>query len=452
MDYTRGVFTLKRAEIRGTGTNLRLEGSIPVASTAPASLTAVGTVDLQIAKLVDPDIESSGQLRLDVSSSGTPANPTMQGQLEIVNANFARGDLPLGLQNGNGRLRLTSDRIEIERLAGNVGGGTVTMSGSVTYRPSVQFNVRTNASGVRMLYPDGVREKVDLNLIMSGSAESALLSGQVRLTELSFTPDFDAAELLGEFSSATPSAPTALAQKIRLDIGVQSTNDLSLVSTKLSLQGAANLQVRGTAANPVILGRMNLTGGDLIFRGNRYVLQPSAVDFINPVRTEPTVNAVIDTKVQDYDIHLRFRGTIDKLTTTYTSDPSLPPADIINLLVFGKTVEAAEAEPNPGNLGAQSLIASSVSSQITNRVSKAAGISHLSVDPVLGDDSKDPGARITLQQRVTGNLFVTFAADVTGTQHEVIKLEYQATPKVSLSGVRDQNGGFAVDVRIKKTW
>ena len=126
MNYARGVLTLKRAEIRGTGTELRLEGNIPIASNAPASLTAVGTVDLRIAELMSPNIESSGQLRLNVNSTGTAANPNMQGQIEIVNANFAGGDLPLGLQNGNGLLRLTSDRIQIERLAGNVGGGTLT--------------------------------------------------------------------------------------------------------------------------------------------------------------------------------------------------------------------------------------------------------------------------------------------------------------------------------------
>jgi translocation and assembly module TamB len=452
MDYAQGVFTLRKAVIRGTGTDLQLQGSIPVESTAPVSLTAVGTIDLQIAQLADPDITSSGQLKLNVNSTGTRANPNMQGQIEIVNAAFARGDLPIGLANGNGLFRLTSERIDIERFSGNVGSGTLTAQGGVIYRPSIQFNVRANAKGVRLLYPDNVRERVDANLVMTGSTEAAVVSGQVHLTELSFTPDFDLADIVGEFSTASPGAPSSLAQNIRLDIAVQSTNDLNLVSSKLSLQGAANLQVRGTAAQPVILGRLNLTAGDLIFRGNRYVLQPSALDFINPVRTEPIVNAVIDTSVQDYDIHMRFRGRIDQLQTTYTSDPSLPPADIINLLVFGKTVEAAEAQPNPGNLGAESLIASSVSNQITSRVAKVAGISHLSVDPVLGDDSTSPGARVTLQQRVTGNLFVTFSTDVTGTQHEVIKLEYQATPKVSLSGVRDQNGGFAVDMRIRKTW
>src|SRR5206468_3152600 len=143
----------------------------------------------------------------NVTSTGTAANPNMQGQIDVVNANFAGGDLPLGLQNGNGRLRLTSDRIEIERFAGNVGGGTLTASGGITYRPSVQFNVRTNATSIRMLYPDGVRERVDVNLTMSGSTEAAVLSGQVRLNELSFTPDFDAAELAGEFSSAVPAPP-----------------------------------------------------------------------------------------------------------------------------------------------------------------------------------------------------------------------------------------------------
>ena len=54
---------------------------------------------------------------------------------------------------------------------------------------------------------------------------------------------------------------------------------------------------------------------------------------------------------------------------------------------------------------------------------------------------------MTIQQRVTGNLFVTFATDATSTQRQVIKLEYQATPRVGVSGVRDQNGGFGMDGR-----
>jgi translocation and assembly module TamB len=98
------------------------------------------------------------------------------------------------------------------------------------------------------------------------------------------------------------------------------------------------------------------------------------------------------------------------------------------------------------------MVASSVSNQVTNPIEKIAGISQLSIDPVLGGNQQDPGARVTIKQRVSGNVFVTFATDATSTQRQVIKLEYQATPRVGVSGVRDQNGGMAVDVRIKKVW
>jgi translocation and assembly module TamB len=276
----------------------------------------------------------------------------------------------------------------------------------------------------------------------------------VRLTDLSFSPAFDlndiASVAVGTTGSTAP--PGGFAQNLSLDVNVVSTSDLNLASSKLSLQGATNLRVRGTAATPAVTGRVNLTGGDLIFRGNRYILEPSTVAFVDPYKIEPRLNLSVSTKVQDYDIRMLFRGTLDTLRTTYTSEPALPPSDIINLLVFGKTTEAQAANPTSGNVSAQSLIASSVSNQLTGQIEKVSGISRLSVDPVLGGNQQDPGARITIQQRVSGNVFVTLATDATSTQRQVIKLEYQATPRVGISGVRDQNGGLAIDLRMRKTW
>jgi translocation and assembly module TamB len=41
---------------------------------------------------------------------------------------------------------------------------------------------------------------------------------------------------------------------------------------------------------------------------------------------------------------------------------------------------------------------------------------------------------------------------VTSVQNQTIQLQYQATPRVTVSGTRDQNGGFGFDTRIKKEW
>jgi translocation and assembly module TamB len=454
VDYSHGVLSLQRTAIRGTKTDLQLQGTFPMTGTAPMTVVAQGSVDLSLAQLLDPDITSSGQIQFNIDGTGRRANPDVQGQVKIVNASFAGDSLPLGLQNGNGVLVLTNNRLDIQQFNGNVSGGTLTATGGIAYRPSLQFNVALKADGIRTLFPDGVREGIDTNLSLVGSPNYATLRGQVRLTELSFSPTFDLNDILGAAGGATgtPAAPSQLAQNLHMDVNVVSTSDLNLANSKLSLQGTATLRVTGTAAQPSVLGRVNLTGGDLIFRGNRYLLQPSTLDFVDPYQISPRVNLAVDTTIQQYDVHMLFRGTLDRLRTTYTSEPALPPSDIINLLVFGKPSDAAN--PTPGNLGAESAIASSVSSQLTSRVEKVAGISQLSVDPVLGGggNGQNPGARVTVQQRVTGNMFVTFATDATSTQTQVIKLEYQATPRVSVSGVRDQNGGFAFDVRIKKTW
>jgi translocation and assembly module TamB len=356
------------------------------------------------------------------------------------------------LQDGNGVLTLTSTRVDIDKFEGKISGGRLTATGGLTYRPSVQFNVSLAGNSIRTIYPVGVREATDLNLTLTGSPQSAAVRGQVRLTELSFSPTFDLNEVAAAVGGAPgrTAAPGSFARNVNLDIQVVSTSDLDVASSKLSLQGSTNLRIRGTAADPSVIGRVNVSGGDLIFRGNRYVVESSTVDFVDPFKVEPRVNLAVSTNVQDYDIRMLFRGTLEALRTTYTSEPPLPPSDIINLLVFGK-VQDVDAGPSFGNLQAESFIASSASRAVTNRIEQVAGISQFSVDPILGNQ-QDQGARITVQQRVTGNLFVTFATDATSTQRQVLKLEYQATPRVALSGVRDQNGGFAFDVRIKKTW
>jgi translocation and assembly module TamB len=395
-------------------------------------------------------------LKFNIDSKGATNSPDLGGEVQIVDANFASGDLPVGLQHGNGVLTLTKDRLNISKFQGTVGGGTVTAQGGVAYRPGVQFDLGLAATGVRVLYPTGVRESVNADIRLAGTTDNAVLGGQVTLSDLSFTPAFDLNSFIDQFSGgvSAPAAP-GLAQNIQLNLSVTSENNINLVSRALSINGSANLRVRGTAAEPVILGRVNLDSGDIILNGDRFVLNGGTIEFVNPSETQPVVNLALNTTIQQYNISMRFKGPIDQLETDYSSDPSLPKPDIINLLAFGSTTEAnANAPATPANQEAESLVASQVSSQVSSRLSKVAGISQLSINPVLagGTSQGPPGANITIQQRVTGNLFVTFSSNVASTQNQTIQGQYQISPRVAFSATRDQNGGVAFDTLIKKTW
>src|SRR5207302_522151 len=83
-----------------------------------------------------------------------------------------------------------------------------------------------------------------------------------------------------------------------------------------------------TAANPVIVGRVDLTSGEIFFMKQRYQLERGIINFTNPDQTTPDVNMAITTTIKQYNLTLTVVGPIDKLRTSYVSDPPLPPVDI----------------------------------------------------------------------------------------------------------------------------
>ena len=348
-------------------------------------------------------------------------------------------------------MALKNNRLTIENLSGQMGGGTFSVSGFASYAP-VSFSLQVNGKSIRIRYPQGTRAQLDADLTLGGTPAGSLLNGRVTIDQLSFTPDFDLANFVGQFNSSGASVPPPWEQNTRLNVAVASSDVLALSSSQLSLQGSADLRVAGTLAAPVVLGRTTLTGGSLIFMGNVYQIQSGTIVFANPVRTEPTLNLYVTTLVENYNITLNFLGPLDRLRTNYTSDPALPPVDIIHLLAFGNTTAEAAATATPASLGAESVIANELAGQVSNRLEKLTGISQLELDPSLGGNNSDPGARVAIQQRVTSNILFTFATDLTNTQNEVVQVKYQTRGRLSFTLTRDEYGSYAIEIKTRKTF
>ena len=109
-----------------------------------------------------------------------------------------------------------------------------------------------------------MRTDLGLNLGMTGTMKSALVAGQVNLNSISFTPAFDVTSFVTQFGGVSSPPPTqSFSDNVKLNVAVRSTSELNAVTPTLSIRGDANLRVIGTAANPVVVGRADLTGGDL---------------------------------------------------------------------------------------------------------------------------------------------------------------------------------------------
>ncbi|HEU4415277.1 MAG TPA: translocation/assembly module TamB domain-containing protein, partial [Candidatus Angelobacter sp.] len=250
VDYQNGTATLQPMSIRGTGTSIDAQATVPVNSPKAATLLVQGNVDLQIAQLFVPGLTSSGQLQFDVDSRRYGPSSNLNGQIRIVKAAMHTVDSPIGLDDANGVLNVTQTRLEVANFSGQVGGGTVNATGAVAFKPSIQFGLGLTANNIRVRYPEGVRAILASNLALRGSPQASVLSGQVKIQRVSFTPDFDLSTFTDQFSGETSDsgAPGSFAQSMKLDIAVQSTSQMNLQSTQVSLRGDANLRVVGTAA------------------------------------------------------------------------------------------------------------------------------------------------------------------------------------------------------------
>lgn len=437
-DYANSVVTLQPAEIRGTGTSLKAQGRIPIGGNSPPTLTAQGSIDVRILQIFAPNIQSSGVVSLDVRASGTKV---VQGQIEFKDVALSTADAPLGVEKLNGTMDITKDRVQIAKLTAQVGAGQVDVGGAIAYKPSVEFNIAVKAKSIRIRYPEGLRTVLDTNLAFTGSTQASILSGRVLIDSLSFTPDFDLASLGDQFSTGTTPSQPGFADTVRLAINVQTQSNLNAVSSQVSIAGQANLQVGGTADDPVITGRTTVTSGELFFRNVRYKLQRGVITFDDPNQTHPVLNVSVNTTIEQYNLTLTMRGPLDKLTTEYTSDPPLATADVINLVARGKTTQEQAASSQ----STDSMIASQVAGQLSSGIQKLAGISSLQIDPTLGGNNSNPSARIAIQQRVTNKLLFSFSTDVSQPGSEIVQGEYQLNKRWSMSVARDQVGGISVD-------
>ena len=444
-DYYHSVVTLQPSEIRGTGTSLRVQGSVPIGSTSAPSVTAEGSIDAHIFRMFSPELRSSGTIALDIHATGSAASPQVAGQVRLQNIAFATDAAPLGIDKLNGTLNLDSERVQISNLTGQVGSGQISVGGSVTYLPSSQFDIAVKADSVRLRYPDGLRSVLEGNLAWVGSANASTLQGRVLVDALSFTPDFDLATFGDQFSSnaAAPAVP-GFADTISLQVGLQSKENLSATSSQISLEGSAALNVSGTAANPVITGRTDLTAGELFYRNVRYQLQRGIITLADPNETKPTLDVSVTTTVEQYNLTLNLRGPFDTLITSYSSDPPLATADIINLIARGKT----SSELAASSQSTDSMIASQAASQVGGSLQKLGGISSLQIDPTFGGNNQNPSTRLAVQQRVTKNFLFTFSTDVSQPGEEIVEGDYQINKRWSVSVARDQLGGVSVDGRF----
>jgi len=456
-----GMATLDQVHITGQDTDLQMSGTVQAFGATGANggkldMKANGSVSVAIVHTFDPDILSSGKVEFTIAAGGQVKKPALTGKVQFDNVNAAMDGVPNGLSALNGTLIFNEDRLQVESLTAMTGGGQLKIGGFLTYKNGVYANLTATGDVVRVrLY--GLSTTANTNLTLQGSPQSMLLSGNVLITRFGVGPDVDFAAFSSMGGVSTPPEPNAASNKISLDVHVTSSPQLDFQNTFAKLVGAVDLTVRGTVAEPAVLGRIQITDGSATFAGTKYQLQRGDIYFSNPVRIDPTIDINATARVETYDVTVGLQGTMSNLKPTYRSEPPLSEADIFALLALGRTQEEAqlyqEQQVQQGaNPTTSALLGGALNATVSNRIGKLFGGGTVKIDPAFVGTLGNSTARITVQKQLSRQLSVTYATNVNSTAQQLLQAQYDLTPNASLVVTRDESGVFSVVYKIRRRY
>ena len=454
------VARLEQLHIVGEGTDFSGHGTASLTGSYDLDLAAQGHLDLKLIQALNPNVTSSGAVDVSLNVTGPVADPLLQGRVIVNHGSLAYASLPSGLSDMNGSLIFNKNRLQIESLTGRSGGGTLTLTGgATTYQGQINFDFSANAQDVRLRYPPGVSSTANADLHFYGTREGSTLSGDVMITKLAITPGFDFAAYAASSSQSVVVPPaTSPLYRIKLDVHVVTAADLQMQTAIARLSGDADLRLRGNAAKPALLGRVEILEGEINFNGAKYRLERGEVLFQSPVSIRPVLDLQATTRVRDYDITVSVNGDTSKpLGIKYRSDPPLPEADIVALLAVGQTREQSAQLAQSGSSAfsetASNLILSeALNSTVSNRVQRLLGISKIKIDPQGLSTETNPtrGPQVTIEQQISNNFTLTYSQNVSQASQQIIQGEYYVRKNVSIVGTRDQNGVVSFDVKIRQ--
>ncbi len=453
--------SVEEARLAGDGSSLSLGGDIPIGTGAGLDLHLNGKLNLICLDRLVPKLGVSGSAALNVSATGSWKAPEVIGRAALEDARVEHEDLPYPLAGLRGNLIFSRNSVRLEGVTGVIASGTMRLDGTVEHQINELRGVSLQATvrKARLHYPKDFVSSIDAELNLRGGPDALVLTGDVTVLRADYSRDFSMLEqLIGRPSGGSgPQVADSLLAGTRLNVTVRSENGLYIDNELARVQAGISLTLRGTLAYPSVTGRVEATEGSIFFRGNRFDIVHGSADFVDRSRINPVFDVRAEADVRSYRLSLDVNGDLDHLRLNVTSDPPLSTVDIVSLMTTGKSgdigstgIENPRRQAEMTGLSAASILSESLTGVIGKRVERIFGLQSFRVDPFLAGAENDPTARVTISERLSNDLTITFSRNLTTTKEQIVVLEYDVTKNLTIVATRDEDGTYGVDFRFRK--
>ncbi|ACJ01267.1 translocation/assembly module TamB domain-containing protein [Rhodospirillum centenum] len=370
--------------------------SFAVPADRPVSGSLEGTLELsQLNDLLAASGDRiAGRLTADLDLTGTAGDTALAGTASIAGGRYENQTLGTVVQEIQGTLVGDPDGLRVRDLQGRTpNGGRIELSGAVRLDPAFgdrQIDLRLLADRARVAQTDLVRADADADLTLRGSFVQALLSGGVRIRQANVSipdrlprqvvdleiqevnspgaeeiarsmrvpghkppggrsaPDRAGLDRPAAPAGDAPPPPTAVAEtapeppapdtgiRINLDLDVQAPNEIYIQGRGVDAEFKADLDVRGSTDEPLVVGAITLLKGQADVLGQTFALSRGVLTFTGDGSLEPRLDLEARAERGNLTAIIAVSGTPSKPAVKLTSEPALPEDEVLARLLFDR--------------------------------------------------------------------------------------------------------------------
>lgn len=318
----------------------------------PLVFNAEGAADLTVLSLVlDPDIHRiEGRAAFRLESQGTLARPDLQGTIELINGRYENSLSGTLLSEVELLLKSSGSRITIAE-ARALGGskGRIEAEGWIDWleiQRDDAINIGVTARHVNFINREDLDGDVSGELSLTGSFQELWLKGELDVTPFAANieaalqneiPEIEVTEVYGDPDEvAEENLAASITPTVHLDLTITAEQQAFLRGRGLEAELAGEIHLGGTLAEPHYEGEFNIVRGVFEVFGRKFTLLQGQVLFANNA-----LYMLIPGEYQqdEYTIRAELSGTVEDLSLSLTSVPSLPEDEILSRLIFGKSAQ-----------------------------------------------------------------------------------------------------------------
>ncbi|UCF29857.1 MAG: translocation/assembly module TamB domain-containing protein [bacterium] len=449
-----------------------IEGSLVIAPGGSLGGTVSGGIDLGGFSFLEPTVDTfSGRTDIEVKVSGSLAQPYLSGFVTLMSSScVAHLPFPMEITGLAGRIEVVKDRLHFESITGRVGAGSLIMTGDIFFRglQPVEGDLEWRGESIPVKFPEGLSTVNRGHVTMRFSGGKGDVRGAIQMDEGRYNREIDLdnlAGLIGEGSrfkvSGEPGdrAENGGGDWLALDIEMTTVNPIDVDIKLIRGEARGALRLQGTAARPLLSGRLEMDEGIIQYRGKAFDITQGTVGFFNPQEIEPNFDFAAKAEVsgldrdgvlRDYEVDLVAAGVPTKFQLDLMSSPPLSEADVISLLTWGAVGEQAFAEG--GGISATEatlILTQQLRGKLETEVQQITGFDRFVIDPAFVSSKGERVPRVRVDKRLGDRLSLSASTPILSGEESEFLLRYRISDTFSLLGEQGGESEFGLDLDFK---